>query len=174
MADGAENVVGLVVWPIFIFEVLRGNYFQVGLISTLIVGAVILLQLMMGKILDRGLKKEKIIKFGSILYSAGWIFKIFIATAFHIFIIDAYHKLMKVFLRIPYDALTYEIAADQGHYVDEFTVIHEMAIQLGKVLILLLIIGLVFFVPISWTFALAALASIALNLLRAKHPVPVR
>lgn len=174
MADGAENVVGIVIWPIFIFEVLNGNYFQVGLISTLIVGVVVLLQLMMGKILDKGFKKEKLIKFGSIFYSVGWIFKIFIVTAFHIFIIDAYHKLMKVFLRIPYDALTYEIAADQGHYVDEFTVIHEMAIQLGKVLILLIIVGLISFVPISWTFALAAVASIILNLLRSKHPVPVR
>ena len=70
-----------------------------------------------------------------------------------------------IFTKTPFDALTYEKAADQGHYVDEYTVIHEMAIQYGKVLMLLFVLFLTLFFNIEWTFILAALASLAMNFL---------
>lgn len=169
MADGAESVVGLIVWPVFIFNVLKGNYFEVGAVSALIVGVTILLQLLVGEYADKKVGKKIIIQFGSILYSLGWILKIFVATAFHIFIIDSYHKLMKIFLRIPFDALTYEIAASKGHYVDEFSVVHEIAINIGKSIMLIVVIVALVFIPLQWTFVLAAVASILFNFLRAKQ-----
>ena len=95
--------------------------------------------------------------------------KIFIATAFHIFIIDAFHKLTKIFLRIPFDAMTYDIAADKGHYVDEFTVLHEMSINIGRVCMYSMVLILTFFTTINWIFVLAALASVALNVLYYKR-----
>ncbi|MFH1822809.1 MAG: MFS transporter [Patescibacteria group bacterium] len=164
MGDGAENVVGIIIWPIFIWELLLGNYFQVGALTSLIVGVTIILQLLLGKYADMS-SKTKMIKIGSILYAFGWIFKIFIFTAFQIFIVSTYHNLTKIFARTPFDALSYEIAADQGHYVDEYTVIHEMAIQFGKVLMLILILTLTLFFNIQWTFILAALASLTMNFL---------
>ncbi|TSC94841.1 MAG: Uncharacterized protein Athens101428_123 [Candidatus Berkelbacteria bacterium Athens1014_28] len=168
MADGAENTVGAVVWPIFIFELLKGNYAEVGFISALITGTTIILQILMGKYVDEKFSKKKFIHFGSTLYALGWIFKIFVITSFQIFVIDAYHKLMKIFLRVPFDALTYEIAADEGHFVDEYTVIHEMALSFGKVAAMLLIIPISLSTNLSSTFLIAALASIVLNFLRAK------
>ena len=169
VADGAENVVGVIVWPIFIFELLKGNYVEVGFISALITGTTIILQILMGKYVDGKFSKKKFIHFGSTLYSIGWILKIFVVTSFQIFIIDAYHKLMKIFLRIPFDALSYEIAADEGHFVDEYTVIHEMALSSGKVIAMLLIIPISLLTSLSSTFLIAALASIILNFLRAKE-----
>ncbi len=171
MADGAENTVGAVVWPIFIFELLKGNYAEVGLISALITGTTIILQILMGKYADKKFSKAKFIHFGSVLYSLGWILKIFVATSFQIFIIDAYHKLMKIFLRIPFDALSYEIAADEGHFVDEYTVIHEMALSFGRVVAMLLIIAVAMFSNLNIAFVIAALSSIVLNFLRAKKIV---
>ncbi|MFH1427418.1 MAG: hypothetical protein ABIG60_02720 [Patescibacteria group bacterium] len=164
MGDGAENVVGIIIWPIFIWELLLGNYFQVGALTSLIVGVTIILQLLLGKYADMS-SKTKMIKIGSILYAFGWIFKIFIFTAFQIFIVSTYHNLTRIFARTPFDALSYEIAADQGHYVDEYTVIHEMAIQFGKVLMLILILTLTLFFSIQWTFIFAALASLTMNFL---------
>lgn len=165
MADGSENIIGVVVWPIFIYQILEGNYFQVGAVSTLIIAVSVITQLFLGKYMDLKIKKETVLKWGSCLYSLGWIIKIFISTAFQIFFVGAYHSVSSIFLRTPFDSLTYEIAADQEHYVDEFTVIHEMAIQFGKALMAILIILISFFFAVQWVFILAALASIIFNLL---------
>jgi len=162
--DGADNVVGVMVWPIFIWELLNKNFFEVGAIMSLIVAVTVVLQLFIGRFSDLG-NKKKMLNFGSVLYAVGWIIKIFISTAFHIFIVSAYHNLANIFARTPFNTLTYEKAADQGHYVDEYTVIHEMAVQYGKVLMLGFVLLLTIFFSIEWTFILAALASLAMNFL---------
>ena len=169
MADGSENIVGLVVWPIFIYQLLDGNYFKVGAISTLIIAISVIAQLFLGKYIDLKAKKEKVLKWGSLLYSFGWLVKIFISTAFQIFVVGAYHSITCIFLRTPFDALTYEISADQEHYVDEFTVLREMSIQFGRVLMVISIILISFYFAIQWVFVLAALASIVFNLLEKKN-----
>lgn len=162
--DGAESVAGVIIWPIFIWELLAGNYFEVGALSSLIVAVTVILQLFVGKFTDLSSKKN-ILKYGTLFYALGWIFKIFIVTAFQIFITSTYHNLARIFTRTPFDTLNYEKAADQGHYIDEYTVIHEMAVQFGKALMSVFILILILFFSIQWTFILAALASLTLNLL---------
>lgn len=162
--DGAESVAGVIIWPIFIWELLAGNYFEVGALSSLIVSVTVILQLFVGKFTDLSSKKN-ILKYGTLFYALGWIFKIFIVTAFQIFITSTYHNLARIFTRTPFDTLNYEKAADQGHYIDEYTVIHEMAVQFGKALMSVFILILILFFSIQWTFILAALASLTLNLL---------
>jgi len=164
MGDGAENVVGVVIWPIFIWELLQRNYFEVGALSSLIVVVTVVLQLLIGRFTDLS-DKKRMLQFGSVFYAIGWVIKIFILTAFHIFIVSTYHNLARIFSRTPFDVLTYEKAADQGHYVDEYTVIHEMAVQFGKVLMLVFVLILTGFFSIQWTFILAAMASLAVNFL---------
>ena len=170
-ANGAEDALGAVVWPIFIYQLLQGNLMKVGFISTLIIGATILLELIVGKYSDVKFSKETIIKYGSMLAALGWVFKIFIFTAFQIFIVDSYHRLMKIFMMVPFDALSYEIMADQGHYIDEFSVLHDMAISLGRVVMVGAIVIAAMFVSIQWTFIFGAITSLSLNLLRGQQPI---
>ncbi len=164
MGDGAESVVGLVVWPIFIYELLKGNFFEIGALSSMIVFVTIFLQLGVGGFTDHH-DKKKMLHWGSAFYAIGWLVKIFVITAFHNFIVSAFHNLTKIFARSPFDALSYDRAADQGHYVDEYTVIHEMAVQFGKVLSIVFILLLIPFFDIQWIFIIAAVASIAMNYL---------
>src|SRR3989339_245403 len=164
MANGAENAVGIIVWPIFIWKLLEGDYAAVGALSSLIVVVTIVLQLMVGKYTDI-LNKRKIIHWGSIFYALGWVGKIFVLTSFQIFIAGAYHQFVQIFKDTPFDALNYEIMADHGHYVDEYTVLKEIAVQLGKVLIFLFILLIALNLGLNWTFVLAALASLFVNLL---------
>jgi len=171
MADGAESSIGAIVWPIFMFQILKGDYLKLGIISTIIVGVTIILQLLVGKYTDKKRNRQKLLRFGSTFYALGWIIKIFIATAFQIFIVDSYQKLMKIFMRIPFDAMTFEKAADEGHYVDEFTVIREMALNAGRALMLIFVIFFSFFVDIQITFILGAVASMLFNFLRVKETV---
>ena len=160
--DGAENMVGAIIWPIFIWELLNGNYFEVGLISSLIVVATVALQLVVGKKADKG-NKKKMLRYGSWLYAAGWIIKIFIATSFQIFITSTYHNLVKVFARTSFDALYYEDAADEGHYIDEYTATREMALSAGRVIMNIFILILLPFLSIELTFIFAALAALSWN-----------
>jgi len=163
MANGAENVIGIVVWPIFIFLLLNGSYLEVGAISSFIITATVILQLVIGKYLDKTTRKEQILKFGSIMYAIGWVVKIFVLTAFHIFVAGLYHSLTRILTRTTFETMFYELAADQGHYVDEFTVLREMAIQLGKVVTLLLVSIIALFFAIQWTFVIAAVSALLLN-----------
>ena len=171
MSYGAENLVGMIVWPIFIFGVLKGNYLQVGLISTFIIGVTVILQLGVGKYIDDYRREKRVLKIGTLLVSFGWIFKIFIGTAFQIFIVGTYHSLSNILTKTPFNSLRYETAADEGHYIDEQTVLYEMAIQSGKVLMAVLVILISIFFAIQWTFALAAVAVLALNLIRTKTDI---
>jgi len=169
MADGAEEIVGYLVWPIVIYQLLYGDLLKVGVISTVIVGATVVLELAVGKYTDSRFGKEKLVKYGSILSAIGWIIKIFIATAFQIFIVDTYHKFTKIVMRIPFAAMAYERAADRGHYIDEYTVLYEMAINMGRVLMILAVMVAALFISLQWTFLFGAFASVFLNLLRVKH-----
>lgn len=168
IAMGAEETTAMVIWPIFIYQLLQGDYLKVGAVSTFIIAATVILNLTLGRALDKKLKKEKVLKFGSIFYASGWVIKIFIVTALQIFVVGVYHNLMRVFTRMPFEALAYETAADQGHYVDEFTVLREIAINTGKTSVLILAVFGSMFLAIQWVFVLAAIAAIGFNLLGKK------
>ncbi len=170
MASGAENTIGMIVWPIFIFLLLNGDYLKVGAVSSFIIAGTVILQLLAGKYLDKMSEKGKMLKWGSLFYASGWIIKIFVLTSFNIFVAGLYHSLTGIFTRTSFVTIFYELAADKGHYVDEFTVFREMSIQIGRVVMLIAVIMMSFFVAIQWTFILAAIASILLNTLYIKKP----
>lgn len=164
IGDGAEAAVGVIIWPIFIYELLNGNFLEIGALASLIVFVTIFLQLGIGGFTDHH-NKNKMLHWGSVFYAIGWIVKIFVITSFQIFVASAFHNLTKIFSRTPFDALTYDRAADQGHFVDEYTVIHEMAVQIGKVITLIFVLVLIPFFGIKWIFLIAAIASLLMNYL---------
>lgn len=164
IANGAENTVGLVVWPIFIWQLLSGDYLKVGILSSLIIFVAIILQLVVGKYTDL-FNKRKMLRYGAVFCAIGWIIKIFVLTSFHIFIAGAYHSLVRIFKDTPFDTLNYEITADLGHLVDEYTVLKEISIQTGKTLMLVFAIIITLSFGLNWTFVLAAVASLLISLI---------
>ena len=162
--QGAEFIVGFVIWPIFIFQLLKGNFLSVGIITSLVVLVSILFRLLIGDLTDR-IDKRKIIKTGSILHALGWIVKIFIQTAFQIFAVGAYHAFTSVVMRTPFTTLMYEQASDRGHYVDEYTVLREISIMIGRTLMLVLVLISLSFMGLNYTFILAAIATLLFSLL---------
>jgi MFS family permease len=164
-ADGMQSMVGVIVWPIFIWMLLNQSYQAVGIWSSLIVLVSVVAQLIMGDLADK-YDKRKLMKLGTILNSIGWMIKIFVATGFQIFIASSYHSFATIVMRTPFDALMYDQAADSGHYVDEYTVLRELALTLGRLLMLGLI-AFSFFVTGSLigAFFLAALAALIINAL---------
>lgn len=165
-ANGIEIAVTTIVWPIFLYELLDGDLFEIGAVSTIIVGATIIIQLLVGRYLDaQKSNQQKTLRVGSTLYAIGWILKIFVLSAAQVFFVGLYHNIVKIFTKTPYGAILYDMSAEQGRYVDEFTVMREMSSHFGRALGLLGIALLTLYVPIGWTFVIAAAASLALNMI---------
>ena len=165
MSDGAIGIIRFLFWPLFIFIILDEQYRVVGLITGSIVLVGVLLRLFIGNLLDK-FKKTKLIKLGIILNSTAWIIKVGVVSALQIFLASTYHILALVVLRTSLDTFVYEKAADRGHYIDEYTVIKEMAIHFGKVVSLILISFLLLFFPIQVSFIVASIAVLFIGLLR--------
>jgi len=164
-ANGAEGVISLVVWPIFLYQLLDGNVLEIGSLSTIIVALTIVIQLGLGRYLDK--KKEGTItalEWGTKLNAVGWVAKIFVLSATHVFLVGLFHNVVRMFSRTPFSTLLYDMSAEQGKYVDEFTVLREIAHHSGRALSLLAVSLLSFYVPLAWTFVIAAVASLAMNM----------
>ncbi|TET84489.1 MAG: MFS transporter [Candidatus Nealsonbacteria bacterium] len=163
-SDGAQSIVSVVIWPIFIFGILNENYVAVGGITAAVILVTIILNLVMGTLADIK-KKRFLIKIGSGLYAFGWLIKMFVASGFQIFVVSAYHSFTGIIRGIPFTTFVYEQMADQGHYIDEYTVLREVSLNVGRVLMLIACFILLGFVGLTWTFLLAAIASLFINIL---------
>ncbi len=163
-ASGFEIAITLIVWPVFLYEILQGNFLQIGALSTVIVLFTIALQLAVGKYVDKTKKAEfRTLKWGTWLYALGWMAKIFVLSATQIFVVGLYHNIAKIFIDTSYSALLYDSAAEQGEYLDEFTVLREIASHLGRGVCLLMVAALTLYIPMAWTFVLAALAILSIS-----------
>ena len=164
MADGAQDLVGIVIWPIFIYQILEKQYLAVGAITALIIIGTVVLQIFVGEYTDK-FPKRKMVKTGSILYALGWFLKAFAGTTFQIFVVGAFHNFTSIIFRTPFDALYYERSADHGSYIDEYTVLKEMSLGIGRILMGIILIFLVSTVSLKFAFPIAALISLFVNLL---------
>src|SRR3989339_2045451 len=164
IGEGAENWIGGGLWPIFIWQLLEGRELQVGILTSAINLIAVILNLAMGDYTDR-FNKRKLMRAGSILYSLGWIAKMFVTTAFQLFIASTYHSFALILLRTPFSALIYEKAADSGHFLDEYSTLREMYLQFGRIIVMTIILALLNFLSLNLVFALAAVASLLVNLL---------
>lgn len=162
MGWGEEIVVG-VIWPIFIFIILK-NYFSVGFIIALSTFTTVLVMLYIGKLTDRW-KKTALIKLGTFFYSFVSFLRIFVKTGFQVFLIDSFSGIFKIMLATPIFTLMYEKASRSS--IAKNVVFREQALILGKVMVALLICGLLFFTSnLNLVFIPAALISLLYMLIK--------
>jgi len=168
--DGLQDAVSAVIWPIFIFILLEGGYLKVGIVTSVTILVIIILRFIIGDLIDKWSKK-KITAIGVIIYTTGWIAKIFIETGFQIFLIDTYHNTGKVVNKMSFDASTYEQAADNGHYIDEFTVLKEIALYFGRATMLIVAGFLIILFNIKVAFVIAAVGSLFMVMVNKKMEI---
>src|SRR3989339_1886779 len=164
IAYGAENAVGYIIWPIFLYLLFDGKYLDIGIFASLLVVINIILQVIVGRAVD-GKYKRKIISFGVHVYSLGWIFKALDDSVLGLFLASTFHGFGAILMSTSVDTMFYEKAADSGHYVDEFTVIREIALIIGRFSIVLVLAFLTIFAPIWIAFILAAFVTLGISML---------
>lgn len=166
-ANGAENLVGVIVWPIFLFTIFDGKYLDLGVFAAVIIIISIMLELLIGKETDSKSKK-KLVRFGTEIYSLGWVAKAFVTTVVGVFAAATFHSFGSILLRTPLAAVIYEQAADSGHYIDEYTVLREIGLNIGRVLMVILLIVLMSRFSIAWSFVIAAIVSLGMSKIAAR------
>jgi len=156
----AEQIIAMVIWPIFIVIVLP---------SVLTVGALVsaarlvnvLVTMYVGRLADDG-DSRHVLASGVVFTAGSWLFRIFAATGLGIFLTDSYYRVAKSMVVVPHLSLLYSHAYHEGNIMDE-VVFREMAISTGIVVGLLTsLLMLALFPANPWTpiFICAALFSL--------------
>ena len=167
VSRGAESVLSMIVWPIFIFLVLKGDYIETGAIASLIIFAEVLIQFLMGGFSDR-FSRGKIVKFASVFYAMGWIFKVFVKSAFQIFVVSVYHNFMAIIMMTPLQTMMYESAGQDEHMADEYVVLREVALNIGRAIILPIMLLMSYWLPINYLFVVGVFAALIIPKIREK------
>lgn len=162
MAYGAENIVGVVVWPIFLYAIFEGAYLEIGAFAAVIVIIGLILELAVGRETDR-FSPARLLKYGTGIYALGWVWKGLVETIVGVFAASTFHSVGAILLHTPMDTLMYEQAADSGHYIDEYTVLREIALGIGRVAMLLFLVAVTSVFSIGASFFVAAVVSLGIN-----------
>lgn len=156
--DGMQLATLSIVWTIFVFTLLSGEYAALGLVTALTLLALMALRTITGGLFDMG-NKNRVLLIGAVLASTGWIVKLLVATPIQVVLSDTYHGMGRATRRTSIDAISYEQAADNGRYVDEFTVLKEMALAAGRLTLLVAVGAVAWFI----TFDVAVFLAIVIS-----------
>ncbi len=150
-----EELIVLVIWPIFIYVIVR-DFLGLGALSAVSILVTTVVFFYIGRISDRR-DRRLILGYGAIFQFFSWLIRLFTRSVFGVFVIDVYSRISKQAVVIPMIAEVYEEAQDRA--VVRSILFFEMSLVLGKILALVLgLLLLEIFIP-GWNalFLLAAL-----------------
>ncbi|MFH2028907.1 MAG: MFS transporter [Nanoarchaeota archaeon] len=153
-----ESIIGRIIWPIFLIIILfttEKTGFTI-MLSTLLS---IMVFYLIGYLTDT-YNKMKLLKIGTLLYSIGWLIRIFADSFYKIIIVDSYKNITEKILGIPWGAHCYELADKKGQF--RFIVTREIVFNLTRVFFLPILIAVFIFTknPFVYSFGIAAVASL--------------
>jgi MFS family permease len=129
-----EEVLGLTIWPIFIFSIVKA-YEGTGVLATVSSFIAAILALVVGKITD-AYTKRVLVKVGAFFMALTWAVR-FVATNFwSAFAMDSFSRTAKDIVFIPLSTLTY-LRAEASHILP-YVVFFEQSLAVGKMLACLL------------------------------------
>ncbi len=150
--DGVQGVGLLLLWPITIFTIIRGDWFLFGLILSLSLLITFFLRSRVQSILKRMRADRSDTLLACIALSA-WGARLVSPAPLAIISVDVFAGTTISPKRFSIDSYSGEQYADGGHFIDEYTALKEMALHLGRILACLICIALV---PFSAPVAIAA------------------
>lgn len=169
-----EEFTFLVMWPIFIFLAVQGVV-AVGVIVTFAALLTSFLLLYIGKLVDA--RGKHLMRVGVAMKVGSWLGRLFAVTGWHVFFIDAFYRLALGTTDYPLMREVYTRSKNTDTIGT--IVLFEMALILGKLLMMAALLAVFTFIGISWTavFLLASLFSffyLALTVGRSGHAAKPR
>lgn len=153
-----EELIVLMLWPIFIYIVVK-DYLEIGAlvaVATLVTGFLVLF---IGRAVDK-YRKERVLRFGSIMYSIVWLLRVAASQVWHILLLDTGSRISKETLIVPLVTTTYNNARKMG--VLPYMVFYEQSLAVAKAVTAILLLIILQFVSNPWPpiFIVAAMFSL--------------
>lgn len=174
LLDGLQGAALFLVWPLTILLIVERSFFFLGLIFSLTLLFILLLRKSYRYLQEViGLRDSTIVHV--VLVISGWVARLAAGTPVGIIIADVYSHTMQPERRSMIDPFSYEHASDRGAFIDEYTVLKEIALALGKIMlcVVIFLLTFIFSLPLVLTVALlvAGLAS-AVSVILAQRLAP--
>ncbi len=163
---GFDAGVNMFVWPVFMF-ILAINYEVMGLITSGALFLSLIFALYIGKLIDK-LSRARLLKMGSLLTGISWLLKTLVRTPLDAFLADTIYRFCFVSCGIPFRAIMYDEASENRKTLDRYIVLREMAHNLGRGILFVILAIIFLFVAASQMyliFPLAAIMTFLFNLL---------
>lgn len=141
-----EELIGLVIWPIFIYVVI-GDFLKLGLLVAISITIATFVYLYVGKITDKSDRKA-VLKVGTIVFFFSWLFRVFTRSVLGVFLVDSYARVSRQIIAIPFTAATYKKARDTD--VMTGVVFFEMSLVVGKIVTMILALLLLMVFAPGW------------------------
>lgn len=126
---GIETGVSLVIWPIFIFFSILNSFTALGLVATLSLFFSVISAALTGAFSNS--RRGLVLKVGALATSVIWILKTFVTTPLQVYVIDSFHGIVRAFVTVPLDALSYDKANRSG--IVEYIIFRETFVEIGRV-----------------------------------------
>lgn len=156
--DGIQGATLLLLWPITIFTIIRGDWFLFGFLFSLSLLITLIARSSVQKMLKR-LGAERSDTILALVALGAWGARLVAPAPLAIVSADVFAGTTISPRRFSVDLHASEQAADGGHFIDEFTALKEMALHLGRIITCLMCITFLF--SLSGSFALASIIVLA-------------
>ena len=124
-----------VLWPLFIFTVLK-TYTNLGLLGSAMSAVIALVAYLVGRLSDK-YDRRHILSIGGLIYSLTWLVRTLFRSIGYVFGLTIFAGFSYTFVHTPLEAMTYNKAEKNTL---EMLVFREIALNIGRVLVLLIVI----------------------------------
>ncbi len=145
MGFGEEHLAGYL-WPIFIFLAIK-EYASIGFLISASVFVATILTLYIGRVTDEESRHE-VLKIGVIFTFFTWLMRTLVVSGVGIFMTDALYRISRRTIGVPLAAITYEEAKKTS--VMNSVVFFQMALVIGKIIVSLIALAILYFFPGNW------------------------
>jgi MFS family permease len=132
-ALGIDASLSFLIWPIFMFS-LSIAFDQIGLISSVAIGAGILTALFVGRLTDHLGQRQRLIKIGALVNFFVNLLRMVPRSLGAFFAVDALGKMADQLVITPFQARVYDLAAAQKDRADEYLIFREISMASGRAL----------------------------------------
>jgi MFS family permease len=167
-SEGIKGVIGLVIFPIFLFIILENNLLYLGSLTTAISIIISIVLYFTKKHIDRQ-NKSKLLKSLTRIISANWIIKFFfvlLASPIIIFI-EGIHKLFENIFTMSYFSIFYNNARKNGNL--DYIIFRELMLQTTKLLFsvfCIILLSLFHFEILKFVILLCVISSLLEGMLK--------
>jgi MFS family permease len=168
-----EELLSMVMWPIFIFIVVK-DFLSVGSLVALATLTTTIVLLFVGKMVDVGHShRRSILRMGTIFRSGSWLLRLLVNGTLGVFLVDSLGRTSKNVIVVPMMAMTYERAGDTS--VMKTVIFFEQALIIGKISAILLSIIALWIIPNSFAllFIIGALMTLLFSLIK-YEPIKIK